>query len=176
MQIMKKLFFSLVLGAIIAICWVMIIHTLKWIAIRGNEFEILNQQQQAAALLGPQQHQHRSSPVLQAEHLLQSAAAAGFAMSAGESLLLKTPSAGHVLGDSPVYAETRRDSQPVLAAYQDATDLNGGTSGDGDDDSSTSSEHEQPAPQVAAASVVTGSRPKPSVQQQQQPRRGALCT
>uniref|UniRef100_A0A6G1S3Y8 Solute carrier family 35 member F4 n=1 Tax=Aceria tosichella TaxID=561515 RepID=A0A6G1S3Y8_9ACAR len=50
MQIMKKLFFSLVLGTIVAICWVMIIHTLKWIAIRGNEFELwqlqLQQQQQ----------------------------------------------------------------------------------------------------------------------------------
>lgn len=52
-QIMKKLFFSLVLGTIIAICWVMIIHTLKWIAIRGNEFELLNQQQQP--------NHHRSS-------------------------------------------------------------------------------------------------------------------
>lgn len=45
MQIMKKLFFSLILGTIIAICWVMIIHTLKWIAIKGNEFELIQQQQ-----------------------------------------------------------------------------------------------------------------------------------
>lgn len=46
---MKKLFFSLVLGTIIAVCWVMIIHTLKWMAIRGNEFEGLLLQQQAGA-------------------------------------------------------------------------------------------------------------------------------
>lgn len=36
-QIMKKLFFSLLLGTIVAVCWVIIIHTLKWIALRGNE-------------------------------------------------------------------------------------------------------------------------------------------
>lgn len=50
---MKKLFFSLVLGTLIAICWLMIIHTLKWIAIRGNEplewQEARQQQQQVGA-------------------------------------------------------------------------------------------------------------------------------
>lgn len=63
-QIMKKLFFSLVLGTIVAICWVMIIHTLKWIAIKGNEFEMLNQQQQQQAAGQPAQpqqpHQHHN--------------------------------------------------------------------------------------------------------------------
>lgn len=39
MQIMRKLFFSLLLGTLVAICWVLIIHTLKWIALKGNEFE-----------------------------------------------------------------------------------------------------------------------------------------
>lgn len=49
---MRKLFFSLLLGTIIAICWVLVIHTLKWIAIKGNEFESLTIVQQ-------QQQQHR---------------------------------------------------------------------------------------------------------------------
>lgn len=29
------------MGTIIAVCWVLAIHTLKWIAIKGNEFELL---------------------------------------------------------------------------------------------------------------------------------------
>lgn len=37
---MKKLFYSLVLGTIIAVCWMIIIHTLKWVAIKGNEFDL----------------------------------------------------------------------------------------------------------------------------------------
>jgi len=56
---MKKLFFSLVLGTIIAICWVMIIHTLKWIAVRGDEFEALRMQQF---------HHHRSQQLGSAAH------------------------------------------------------------------------------------------------------------
>lgn len=42
---MRKLFFSLLLGIIIAICWVLIIHTLKWVAIQGNEFALTSQHQ-----------------------------------------------------------------------------------------------------------------------------------
>lgn len=46
---MKKLFFSLLLGTIIAICWVLVIQTLKWIAIKGNEYEMLTMVQQQRA-------------------------------------------------------------------------------------------------------------------------------
>lgn len=38
---MRKLFFSLILGTLIAICWLMIVHTLKWVAIRGQPLELL---------------------------------------------------------------------------------------------------------------------------------------
>lgn len=38
-RVMKKLFYSFVLGTIIAICWMIIIHTLKWIALKGNELD-----------------------------------------------------------------------------------------------------------------------------------------
>lgn len=49
MQIMKKLLVSLLLSTLVAICWVLIIHTLKWIAIRGNDFEAALSQAQASA-------------------------------------------------------------------------------------------------------------------------------
>jgi hypothetical protein len=71
MQIMKKLFFSLVLGTIIAICWVMIIHTLKWIAIRGNEFELWQlQQQQLQQLHTPGGNYNNQDNIQQANLLL----------------------------------------------------------------------------------------------------------
>lgn len=47
-QVMKKLFYSLLLGTLIALCWMIIIHTLKWIAIKGNESD-----QMGATLLNP---------------------------------------------------------------------------------------------------------------------------
>lgn len=48
----------------------MIIHTLKWIAIRGNEFELLSQQQQQQMQLSLQQaaHLHQNSQDLPLDH------------------------------------------------------------------------------------------------------------
>lgn len=59
LKIMKKLFFSLLLGTIIAVCWVLVIHTLKWIAIKGNEFELLTVVQQQQQQQRQHLHQHR---------------------------------------------------------------------------------------------------------------------
>lgn len=88
MQIMKKLFFSLVLGTIIAICWVMIIHALKWIAIRGNEFELINQQ-----MLLQQHAHHRPTPSLSAASFQGTGGGSGAAISAGNTNSISSPTA-----------------------------------------------------------------------------------
>lgn len=113
---MKKLFFSLVLGTIIAICWVMIIHTLKWIAIRGNEFELLNQQQQ--------QH-HRSSSLAASAQALQSAAGLTNPVDASSSSLLSS-AAIFAASSSPPSSSSSSSSLSSAQASLDATRANTG--------------------------------------------------
>lgn len=68
-HICKKLLLSLFLCTIIALCWVLVIHTLKWIAIKG--YEPLATVPSSASLSGARSHQTDPSAATQSSRRMQ---------------------------------------------------------------------------------------------------------
>lgn len=145
---MKKLFFSLILGTIIAICWVTIIHTLKWIAIKGNEYELIQQQN-----LHPL---HRSLDNLAASET-------SAALAASDSILkfqsVVQPSGGNY-DRLTRHREAVRSSEPRLTRLDwgvgkaEVSDVRRRRSLD--DDSSTADEEDDSSGQMGGKQLIVG--------------------